>query len=141
MFFIKNFTAIFFAILFAFALLFTFSVVSQKEQKKQNPANAEKNIKNTEEFSTSIITSTEQVNIGFEEVFTTANTADGDGEAYYIYFRDKTTNVMYVWRDTGKTHNVGGFSYWGTGFTVMFDPYTGLPLTYEKFCELTGIVG
>jgi len=43
-------------------------------------------------------------------------------------YREKTTDVLYIKPTEG-----------GSGFTVMLDPETGLPLTYkvwkEKYCK------
>ena len=44
----------------------------------------------------------------------------------FTYYRDAITDVMYL-----DFHN----PYAG-GLTVMFDPETGLPLTYTRFVEL-----
>lgn len=42
------------------------------------------------------------------------------------YYRDITTDVLYLWR---KAANAGGF-------TIMLDPDTGLPLTYSRCKEI-----
>lgn len=66
--------------------------------------------------------------IGFEEI---ASYMDGD--ITYIYYRCRTTNTMYVWRE----HKYLGFQSSTTrgygGFTAMLDPATGGPLTYENW--------
>lgn len=61
--------------------------------------------------------------VGFEEV---ASFVDDD--VTYIYYRCRTTNVIYVWR---RNSSMGGYSY--GGFAAMLDPATNGPLTYDKW--------
>lgn len=69
-------------------------------------------------------------NVGFELVYESPHEVRTD--PYYAYYRDRVTNVMYVWVANSKEYNssVGGFS-------VMLDPATSGPLTYEKWCQYT----
>lgn len=43
-----------------------------------------------------------------------------------VYFRDTTTDVLYLYSS----------SYRKGGLTVMLEPETGLPLTYTRYMEL-----
>lgn len=47
------------------------------------------------------------------------------GDIFY-YYRETTTNVMYVTR----------YDYHAGGLTVMLNPETGLPLTYDRYMEI-----
>lgn len=67
-------------------------------------------------------------NFGFELVLETRA-----GNAEYDYYRDRGTNIMYVWRDSGLT-------YGAAGFTAMLDPETGGGLTYDRWVELHSVV-
>jgi len=64
--------------------------------------------------------------IGFEEV-----ASYGDVEVTYIYYRCRTTNAMYVWRQCDEYNLTKLHTY--SGFTAMLDPETGGPLTYERW--------
>lgn len=74
-------------------------------------------------------------NMGFELVYESYRTMFGD-EPYYAYYRDRITDVMYVWVSTGDVGSTSNLRMAG-GFSVMLDPNTGGPLTYEAWLELT----
>ena len=61
--------------------------------------------------------------VGFEEIVSFA-----DDNITYIYYRCRTTNVMYIWRESS---GLNGYSY--AGFTAMPDPKTNGPLAYENW--------
>lgn len=46
--------------------------------------------------------------------------------ANFLYYRDTTTDVLYVWAASKS----------GAGLTALLDPATGLPLTYTRYLEL-----
>ena len=73
-------------------------------------------------------------NMGFELVYESPRVWNDD--PYYAYYRDRVTNVMYVWVGTGEHINLDR-EYMAGGFSVMLDPNTGGPLTYEVWLELT----
>lgn len=74
-------------------------------------------------------------NMGFELVYESYRTPLWD-EPYYAYYKDRVTNVMYVWVCTGDRGGMNNIRMAG-GFSVMLDPNTGGPLTYEAWLELT----
>lgn len=51
------------------------------------------------------------------------------------YLRERLTDTMYVWRTSGRFGNVGGYSYWSSGMTVLMDPATNGPMTYAAFLQ------
>lgn len=57
-------------------------------------------------------------------------------DVWCYYLREKLTNVMYIWRTSGKDSSAGGFSYWSSGITIMFNPSTGAPLLYDDWMQL-----
>lgn len=61
--------------------------------------------------------------VGSEEVITFY-----DDGANYTYFREVATDVLYVWRDPSAHYKMAGFS-------IMMDPQTGGPLTYENWVK------
>lgn len=63
---------------------------------------------------------------GFEEVFSTR-----DDDIAYIYYRCRTTNAMYVWRQ--HEEGIGRYGDSFGGFTAMLDPATNGPLTYDNW--------
>lgn len=78
--------------------------------------------------------------VGFAKEFgpigESQKSADQESDVWCYYYREKLTNVMYVWRTSGKDNNRGGFSYWSSGMTVMMNPDTGGPLVYEDWLAL-----
>lgn len=87
----------------------------------------------------------ESVNLGFETVHSIYEMGTVGGNEHDIddktgvqvhYLREKLTDVMYVWRTTAKQSNVGGYSYWSSGMTVLLNPETGGPMLYEDWIRL-----
>lgn len=56
---------------------------------------------------------------------------DGGSTHSVNYYRDIKTDVMYIYFN-GRAGGSGGAG----GPTVMYDPDTGLPLTYSRYKEL-----
>lgn len=80
--------------------------------------------------------------LGFETIFACYETGMIGGDKYddlheskvrMYYLREKLTDVVYVWRTSGRQSSNNGYSYWSSGMTVMMDPATGGPLTYDAF--------
>jgi hypothetical protein len=80
--------------------------------------------------------------VGFETVYSMyesatvgvdENNRDKQSGVWVYYLREKLTNVMYVWRTTGREHNTGGYSYWSSGMTVLMDPNTAGPMMYNDW--------
>lgn len=69
--------------------------------------------------------------VGFEEVLFVSYPSKGFDQGSYIdtYFRDRTTDVMYVYRN----YHYGTASH--AGFTAMLDPVTGGALTYDNWLK------
>lgn len=63
-------------------------------------------------------------NIGFEELFNIS-----DNGIYYYYYRDRITDTVYVYREDTFLE----LAY--TGFTVMMDPQTNSPMTFDNFIK------
>ena len=82
--------------------------------------NATPNAIPPEENNTVIV---DRDDVGFEEVITFH-----DDGANYTYFREVATDVLYVWRDPGSHYKMAGFS-------IMMDPQTGGPLTFENWAN------
>lgn len=61
--------------------------------------------------------------IGFEAVY--SHREDG---TLYQYFRERSTNTMYVWMDAQSRYGKAGFS-------AMLDPETGGALTYNSWLK------
>ena len=57
-------------------------------------------------------------------------------DVWCYYLREKLTNVMYIWRTSGKDSLADGYSYWSSGMTVMLNPSTGDPLLYDDWMYL-----
>lgn len=82
--------------------------------------------------------------LGFETIFACYETGMIGGDKYddlaeskvlLYYLREKLTDVVYIWRTSGRQSSNNGYSYWSSGMTVMMDPATGGPLTYDAFLE------
>ena len=73
-------------------------------------------------------------NMGFELVYESPRTWYAD--PYYAYYRDRITDVMYVWVCTGENEDLHR-AYMSGGLSVMLDPDTDGPLMYDRWVELT----
>lgn len=73
-----------------------------------------------EEPTESVIQTCEPINTGYCEL-----EVIGESE-FYDYLRETVTDVLYL-------KYKGGYA---GGLTVMLDPETGLPLTYERYMEI-----
>lgn len=92
--------------------------------------------------ATNRVTVEDDAMLGFETVYRIAESAtvgvneydiDEESGVWVYYLREKLTDVMYVWRTTAREYNTGGYSYWSSGMTVLMDPATNGPMTYEAF--------
>ncbi len=92
--------------------------------------------------ATNKVTVKDNTILGFETVYRIAENStvgvneyniDEESGVWVYYLREKLTDVMYVWRTTAREHNPGGYSYWSSGMTVLMDPATNGPMTYEAF--------
>ncbi|MBQ8806339.1 MAG: hypothetical protein IJZ68_07800 [Bacteroidaceae bacterium] len=82
--------------------------------------------------------------LGFETVFACTetgligghNTDDlYESRVRVYYLREKLSDVMYVWRTSGRMSSTNGYSFWSSGMTVMMDAATGGPMTYDAFLQ------
>ena len=82
--------------------------------------------------------------LGFETVFVCYETGLIGGGAQddlyesrvrMYYLREKLTDTIYIWRTSGRLSSPNGYSYWSSGMTVMMDPATGGPMTYDAFLQ------
>ena len=64
---------------------------------------------------------------------------DAQSCIWCYYLREKITNVMYVWRTSGKTCTTDGYSYWSSGMTVLMNPDTGGPLLYADWLDMLAL--
>ena len=84
---------------------------------------------NPTETEGSLVVSPDEID--FEEVASYSFYEDDYGKITYIYYRCRTTNVKYVWRNDEQYFGIK--SYPSGGLTAMLDPETGGPLTYENW--------
>ncbi len=82
--------------------------------------------------------------LGFETVYSIFEKAtvgtdeynkDAESGVWVYYLREKLTDTMYVWRTTGRYGDIGGYSYWSSGMTVLMDPANNGPMTYDAFLQ------
>lgn len=82
--------------------------------------------------------------LGFETVFACYETGLIGGGAQddlyesrvrMYYLREKLTDTIYIWRTSGRLSSPNGYSYWSSGMTVMMNPATGGPMTYDAFLQ------
>lgn len=82
--------------------------------------------------------------LGFETVFACYETGmiggKQDDDLYesrvrMYYLRERLTNTMYIWRTSGRDDGINGYSHWSSGMTVLMDPSTNGPMTYEAFLQ------
>lgn len=53
-------------------------------------------------------------------------------EGRFFYYRDTVTDMMFLFCRSSTANSQGG------GLTLMLDPETGLPLTYDRYMEIYG---
>ena len=73
-----------------------------------------------EESTESVVPVCENIGVGYCELEVIGETE------FYDYLRETVTDVLYL-------KYKGGYA---GGLTVMLDPETGLPLTYERYMEI-----
>lgn len=82
--------------------------------------------------------------LGFETIFACYETGligGGIQDDLYesrvrmYYLREKLTDTIYIWRTSGRMSSANGYSYWSSGMTVMMNPETGGPMTYDAFLQ------
>lgn len=105
----------------AVCLMVVFTGCSTNASVKTN-----NNSENKQQSNEQIELTLTEDNVGFEQLFEVFD----DGGVLYVYYRDRITDTVYVYRQETR---LKGYSY--TGFTVMLDPQTNSPMTFDNFIK------